>query len=139
MKQKWEAIIGGIGGGFALVFFGGLAVTLKKMSVEDFETSYKTLELETAGTLENTLHLLQNMTSLFAITLFISLILLVIAVFFSVKEKYLIIAAGLYLVSGLVLLFGTQFIAFPFTFFYFLAAILTVYRIKVQKGHIGNV
>ena len=31
MKRKWEAIVGIIGGILALVFFGGLAVTLKKM------------------------------------------------------------------------------------------------------------
>ncbi|MFR1943720.1 MAG: hypothetical protein ACLSYA_12890 [Enterococcus durans] len=56
-----------------------------------------------------------------------------------IKEKYLIIAASLYLVAGLILLLGTQFIAFPFTFFYFMAAVLTVYRIKIKKGQVGNV
>ncbi|MFB8506423.1 hypothetical protein ACFC4I_11865 [Enterococcus durans] len=139
MKRKWEAIVGIIGGILALVFFGGLAVTLKKMSVKDFETSYQALKLEKTGTLDNTFHLLQDMTGLFAITLFISLIFLVAAVFFSIKEKYLIIAASLYLVAGLILLLGTQFIAFPFTFFYFMAAVLTVYRIKIKKGQVGNV
>lgn len=139
MKRKWEVIVGIIGGILALVFFGGLAVTLKKMSVKDFETSYQALKLEKTGTLDNTFHLLQDMTGLFAITLFISLIFLVVAVFFSIKEKYLIIAASLYLVAGLILLLGTQFIAFPFTFFYFMAAVLTVYRIKIKKGQVGNV
>ncbi|MBE8849048.1 MULTISPECIES: DUF4064 domain-containing protein [Enterococcus] len=139
MKRKWEAIVGIIGGILALVFFGGLAVTLKKMSIKDFETSYQALKLEKTGTLDNTFHLLQDMTGLFAITLFISLIFLVVAVFFSIKEKYLIIAASLYLVAGLILLLGTQFIAFPFTFFYFMAAVLTVYRIKIKKGQVGNV
>lgn len=139
MKRKWEAIVGIIGGILALVFFGGLAVTLKKMSVKDFETSYQALKLEKTGTLDNTFHLLQDMTGLFAITLFISLIFLVVAVFFSIKEKYLIIAASLYLVAGLILLLGTQFIAFPFTFFYFMAAVLTVYRIKIKKGQVRNV
>lgn len=109
------------------------------MSVKDFETSYQALKLEKTGTLDNTFHLLQDMTGLFAITLFISLIFLVVAVFFSIKEKYLIIAASLYLVAGLILLLGTQFIAFPFTFFYFMAAVLTVYRIKIKKGQVGNV
>lgn len=139
MKRKWEAIVGIIGGILALVFFGGLAVTLKKMSIKDFETSYQALKLEKTGTLDNTFHLLQDMTGLFAITLFISLIFLVVAIFFSIKEKYLIIAASLYLVAGLILLLGTQFIAFPFTFFYFMAAVLTVYRIKIKKGQVGNV
>ncbi|MBE9888160.1 DUF4064 domain-containing protein [Enterococcus durans] len=139
MKRKWEAIVGIIGGILALVFFGGLAVTLKKMSIKDFETSYQALKLEKTGTLDNTFHLLQDMTGLFAITLFISLIFLVVAVFFSIKEKYLIIAASLYLVAGLILLLGTQFITFPFTFFYFMAAVLTVYRIKIKKGQVGNV
>ncbi|STP29251.1 DUF4064 domain-containing protein [Enterococcus durans] len=139
MKRKWEAIVGIIGGILALVFFGGLAVTLKKMSIKDFETSYQALKLEKTGTLDNTFHLLQDMTGLFAITLFISLIFLVVAVFFSIKEKYLIIAASLYLVAGLILLLGTKFIAFPFTFFYFMAAVLTVYRIKIKKGQVGNV
>lgn len=139
MKRKWESIVGIIGGILALVFFGGLAVTLKKMSIKDFETSYQALKLEKTGTLDNTFHLLQDMMGLFAITLFISLIFLVVAVFFSIKEKYLIIAASLYLVAGLILLLGTQFIAFPFTFFYFMAAVLTVYRIKIKKGQVGNV
>ncbi|WP_185777040.1 hypothetical protein [Enterococcus durans] len=51
----------------------------------------------------------------------------------------MIIAASLYLVAGLILLLGTQFIAFPFTFVYFMAAVLTVYRIKIKKGQVGNV
>lgn len=139
MRRKWEATVGIIGGILALVFFGGLAVTLKKMSIKDFETSYQALKLEKIGTLDNTFHLLQDMTGVFAITLFISLIFLVVAVFFSVKEKYLIIAASLYLVAGLILLLGTQFIAFPFTFFYFMAAVLTVHRIKIKKGQMENV
>lgn len=48
-------------------------------------------------------------------------------------------SADLYLVAGLILLLGTQSIAFPFTFFYFMVAVLTVYRIKSKKGQMENV
>ncbi|WP_165006217.1 MULTISPECIES: DUF4064 domain-containing protein [unclassified Enterococcus] len=134
MKRKWEVLLGAIGGILSLVFFGGLAVTLRNMTASDFKNSYQSLSLETAGlSLEKTFQMLKDMTGLFAVVLFISLILLVIALFLSAKERYLPAATGLYFLTGAVLLIGTQFIAFPFAFFYFLAGALSFYRIRLRK------
>ncbi|MEY8445591.1 hypothetical protein AALA44_05275 [Enterococcus ratti] len=139
MKRKWEVVTGIMGGSLALVFFGGLAVTLKNMSMIDFKKSYYALKLESTGTLEHTFYLLQDMTKLFAILLFFSLIVLVTAIFLSIKEKYLVIAASLYFIAGVILLLGTQLIAFPMVFFYFISALLTINRIKDKKGRANNV
>lgn len=68
--------------------------------------------------LENTFGLLQDMTGLFAVVLFISLAFLAVALFLTAKGKYLTTATGLYFITGFILLIGTQFIAFPFAFLF---------------------
>ena len=116
MKRKWELLLGMVGGSLSLIFFGGLAVTLSTLS------------------LENTFGLLQDMTGLFAVVLFISLAFLAVALFLTAKGKYLTTATGLYFITGFILLIGTQFIAFPFAFFYFAAGAFSLYRVRMRKG-----
>ena len=40
----------------------------------------------------------------------------------------------LYFITGFILLIGTQFIAFPFAFFYFAAGAFSLYRVRMRKG-----
>lgn len=83
--------------------------------------------------LENTFELLKDMTGLFAVVLFISLAFLAVALFLTAKGKYLTTATGLYFITGVILLVGTQFIAFPFAFFYFAAGAFSLYRVRIRK------
>ena len=82
MKRKWELLLGMIGGSLSLIFFGGLAVTLSNMSASEFKKSYQSLAVDHPTlSLENTFELLQDMTGLFAVVLFISLSFLEVALF----------------------------------------------------------
>ena len=135
MKRKWELLLGMIGGSLSLIFFGGLAVTLSNMSASEFKKSYQSLAVDHPTlSLENTFGLLQDMTGLFAVVLFISLAFLAVALFLTAKGKYLTTATGLYFITGFILLIGTQFIAFPFAFFYFAAGAFSLYRVRMRKG-----
>ncbi|MBK4752498.1 hypothetical protein CU022_1221 [Enterococcus faecium] len=101
-----------VGGSLSLIFFGGLAVTLSNMSASEFKKSYQSLAVDHPTlSLENTFGLLQDMTSLFAVVLFISLAFLAVALFLTAKGKYLTTATGLYFITGFILLIGTQFIS----------------------------
>lgn len=134
MKRKWELLLGMIGGSLSLIFFGGLAVTLSNMSASEFKKSYQSLAVDHPSlSLENTFELLQDMTGLFAVVLFISLAFLAVALFLTAKGKYLTTATGLYFITGVILFVGTQFIAFPFAFFYFAAGAFSLYRVRIRK------
>ncbi len=90
MKRKWELLLGMVGGSLSLIFFGGLAVTLSNMSASEFKKSYQSLAVDHSTlSLENTFGLLQDMTGLFAVVLFISLAFLAVALFLTAKGKYL--------------------------------------------------
>lgn len=128
MKRKWEVFTGGAGGLLSMLFIGGLSVTLNNMSLQEFSQSYQRLGIETSYSVESIFESLKDVTGLFTVSLFISLIFLLVAVFLSLKEKFLGAAATLYFIAGVILLLGTQFIAFPFAFFYFAAGILSIYR-----------
>ncbi|MBK4858837.1 hypothetical protein CU000_1265 [Enterococcus faecium] len=105
-------MLGMVGGSLSLIFFGGLAVTLSNMSASEFKKSYQSLAVDHPTlSLENTFGLLQDMTSLFAVVLFISLAFLAVALFLTAKGKYLTTATGLYFITGFILLIGTQFIS----------------------------
>lgn len=104
-----------VGGSLSLIFFGGLAVTLSNMSASEFK-SYQSLAVDHSTlSLENTFGLLQDMTGLFAVVLFISLAFSS-SIVLTAKGKYLTTATGLYFITGFILLIGTQFIAFPLHF-----------------------
>ncbi|OBS63304.1 hypothetical protein AX758_07535 [Enterococcus mundtii] len=133
MTKKWEISFGLIGGSAALLFFGGIAVTFNQMSLSNFRETYQALSLEYIGSVEETFELLRKTTGLFSVTLFLSLIGLCLALYLSLKGKASPAAALIYLVSGVLLLFGTQFIAYPFVFFYLLAAGSSMYRQKIEQ------
>lgn len=133
MTKKWEISFGLIGGSAALLFFGGIAVTFNQMSLSNFRETYQALSLEYIGSVEETFELLRKTTGLFSVTLFLSLIGLCLALYLSLKGKASPMAALIYLVSGVLLLFGTHFIAYPFVFFYLLAAGSSMYRQKIEQ------
>ena len=133
MTKKWEISFGLIGGSAALLFFGGIAVTFNQMSLSNFRETYQALSLEYIGSVEETFELLRKTTGLFSVTLFLSLIGLCLALYLSLKGKASPAAALIYLVSGVLLLFGTQFIAYLFVFFYLLAAGSSMYRQKIEQ------
>ncbi|MGM0125993.1 hypothetical protein IGI37_003394 [Enterococcus sp. AZ194] len=133
MKRKWEIIAGSVGGITSLIFFGGVSVTMKQMSLEEFTAVYRDFIKDSRISTTTAYELLTNMTNYFALALFLSIILLMIGICFSIKDKYLVIAVVLYGMAGIVLLFGTQLLAFPFSFFYFVACVLAVYRLIKRR------
>lgn len=133
MTKKWEISFGLIGGSAALLFFGGIAVTFNQMSLSNFRETYQALSLEYIGSVEETFELLRKTTGLFSVSLFLSLSGLCLALYLSLRGKASPMAALIYLVSGVLLLFGTQFIAYPFVFFYLLAAGSSMYRQKIEQ------
>ena len=102
-----------------LIFFGGLAVTLSNMSASEFKKSYQSLAVDHSTlSLENTFGLLQDMTGLFAVVLFISLAFLAVALFLTAKGKYLTTATGLYLYNRIHMLIGTSLLRFLLRFLF---------------------
>ncbi|KAF1299169.1 hypothetical protein BAU15_00550 [Enterococcus sp. JM4C] len=133
MKRKWEIIAGSIGGVVSLIFFGGVSVTMKQMSQNEFIEMYRDFAKDGNVSATEAYHSLTNITNYFSIALFLSIIFLIVAICFSIKDKYLIVAVLLYAIAGIVLLLGTQMIAYPFSFFYFVACGLATYRLIKRR------
>ncbi len=136
MKRKWELLLGMVGGSLSLIFFGGLAVTLSNMSASEFK---KKLSVACCRSFNFVFRkyiwiITGHDWSVCRCVVYFTCFFLAVALFLTAKGKYLTTATGLYFITGFILLIGTQFIAFPFAFFYFAAGAFSLYRVRMRKG-----
>lgn len=132
MKRRWDMIVASVGGILTLLFIGGIAVTMRVMDVSDFESIYNSLFSENGKDINETFKMLQSLTALFSVALFLSLFFLMLALVFSWRGRYRYVPSILYGIAGLILLIGTQFIAYPLAFFFFLASGISIYQLKTS-------
>lgn len=130
MKRKWEAVIGMVGIVFCVIFLGGFSLTMTSMDEETYkETVFPILQDGVSlGAVQDSLEAMKVLSIWFGITLLLVLIFVATATAFIWRNCYPKWAAVLYLVAGLSTLIGTQFIAFPIAFLFFLAGALCLFR-----------
>lgn len=130
MIRKAETIIGIIGGVLSLIFFGAFSVTIMSTDFETFEeTLYPSLpNYETFTSSEQAYELMTEFSIWMGIFLFLMVIILVFATLFIYRNGRPKIAGILYIVTGVLLLIGTQGIGFPFAFLFFVSAGLSFFR-----------
>ncbi|GAA0356470.1 DUF4064 domain-containing protein [Alkalibacterium iburiense] len=130
MIRKAETIIGIIGGVLSLIFFGAFSVTIMSTDFETFEeTLYPSLpNYETFTSSEQAYELMTEFSTWMGIFLFLMVIVLVFATLFIYRNGRPKIAGILYIVTGVLLLIGTQGIGFPFAFLFFVSAGLSFFR-----------
>lgn len=130
MIRKAETIIGIIGGVLSLIFFGAFSVTIMSTDFETFEeTLYPSLpNYETFTSSEQAYDLMTEFSTWMGIFLFLMVIVLVFATLFIYRNGRPKIAGILYIVTGVLLLIGTQGIGFPFAFLFFVSAGLSFFR-----------
>lgn len=132
MSRKLEATIGLVGAILVLFFLGGFAVTIFTVNMMEFKTVIAPV-FEGAIPGINSASGFENMKTLgawFSITAFLTLILTALGNFFISGNKAPKKAALSYLISGLLVLFGSQFIAYPLAFIFFIAASFSIFRKK---------
>lgn len=135
MKRKSEVIIGLIGAILCIILLGGFSLTMTTMEEGTFATSvFPTLqEGVSINDLSESFEAMKALAVWFGITLLIVLIFIVIATSFIWKNKFPKRAAFFFLLAGLATLIGTQMIAFPIAFFFFIASGLCFFRKMIDK------
>ncbi|WP_071131883.1 DUF4064 domain-containing protein [Enterococcus timonensis] len=130
MNRKLEQILGIIGAAAVLLFLGGFTVVTNGLEEATFAEKYA----DTFATLidglgvEEGLTVLKTLGAWFGVTVFIVLILVALATFFIHHNRYPKIAGLFYLLAGLVTLFGSQLVAYPLAFIFFVVAALCFLR-----------
>jgi hypothetical protein len=133
MKRKWESIIGITGALLCLIFLGGFSVTITTMDENTFEAAvFPVLQADAAKAhVSESFEAIKTLAVWFGVTMMGVLVFTGIATLFVRKNKNPKAAAGFYTLAGLTALAGTQLIAFPFAFLFFLSAALCLFR-KIQ-------
>ena len=139
MKRKWEVIIGLAGVILCVILLGGFSLTITSMEEKTFaETVFPILQ---EGVSENYISesflAVKALAVWFGVTLLIVLSLILPATVCIWRNRYPKWAASLYLAAGLTTLIGTQLIAFPLAFLFFIAASLCLFR-KITKREGAN-
>jgi hypothetical protein len=134
MQRKWETMIGMAGALLCLIFLGGFSVTILTMDVKTFEeTVYPVLQADAAKSrITESFEAAKTLAVWFGVTMLAVLVLSAIATLFIRKNKNPKAAAVFYTLAGLTALAGTQMIAFPLAFLFFLTAALSLFR-KIQR------
>jgi len=120
-KAKWSGWIGMV---LALVFMGGFSLAINQMTVQQFEEIFQRAfpTILNQMTEEAALAQFQTLGAWFGFTLLALLILVSVATMLVRYRNYRKQSCAIYFLTGVVTLIGSQMIAFPSAFCFFLAA-----------------
>lgn len=143
MKRKWEVMIGIIGVILCVIFLGGFSLTMTSMEEGIYETSVFPILQEGVSEeyVSESFEAVKALAIWFGVTLLIVFILVALATLSIWRNKFPKRGAVLFIFAGLATLIGTQFIAFPLAFLFFIAAALCLFRKIKEKegaGHVSN-
>ena len=128
MNRKLEKTLGIIGAGLVLVLMGGFALTIMNISFDQFveviAPAFQDSVVNVAS--EEGFETVRTLAAWFAVTAFVTLALVALANL--LMNRYPNRAAVCYFVTGLVVLFGSQLIAYPLAFIFFVVAALALLR-----------
>ncbi|EEV39841.1 hypothetical protein ECBG_02110 [Enterococcus casseliflavus EC20] len=120
-KAKWSGWIGMV---LALVFMGVFSLAINQMTVQQFEEIFQRAfpTILNQMTAEAALAQFQTLGAWFGFTLLVLLILVSVATMLVRYRNYRKQSCAIYFLTGAVTLIGSQMIAFPIAFCFFLAA-----------------
>lgn len=120
-KAKWSGWIGMFP---ALVLMGGFSLAINQMTVQQFEEIFQRAfpTVLNQMTAEAALAQFQTLGAWFGFTLLALLILVSVATMLVRYRNYRKQSCAIYFLTGVVTLIGSQMIAFPIAFCFFLAA-----------------
>lgn len=118
MNRKWIRIMIGIVTTIVVGVFGVLSLTIHHMDETQYQEWMQQMpQLNTTAGFTA----FQTLGAWFAVTVMV--VLFGVAAAFIVYKRYTMASSILLIMSGLVLLIGTQLLAFPFAFFYFVGGV----------------
>jgi hypothetical protein len=141
MKRKWEVIIGIAGVLLCVIFLGGFSLTITSMEESTYATTVFPILQEGVSEeyVSESFEAVKALATWFGVTLLIVFILVALATLSIWRNKYPKRGAVLFICAGLATLIGTQFIAFPISFLFFIAAVLCFLRKIKDKEGVENV
>jgi phosphoglycerol transferase MdoB-like AlkP superfamily enzyme len=141
MKRKWEVMIGIAGVILCVIFLGGFSLTMTSMEESIYETTVFPILQEGVSEeyVSESFEAVKALAIWFGVTLLIVFILVALATLSIWRNKYPKRGAVFFIFAGLATLIGTQFIAFPLAFLFFIAAALCLFRKIKEKEGVGNV
>ncbi|TWE08447.1 uncharacterized protein DUF4064 [Neobacillus bataviensis] len=141
MKRKWEVMIGIAGAVLCLLFLGGFSLTITSMEESIFEKTVFPILQESVSKeyVSESFEAVNVLAIWFGVTLLIVLFLVVTAVLYIWRNRFPKKAALFYTLAGLATLIGTQLLAFPLAFLFFLAAGFCLFRKKIEYEGVDNV
>lgn len=131
--RRLEIIIALLGAIFTFILLGGFAVVIAQMNEAEFLAGlYPAMqEIGMQVPQDEAYVVAKTLAAWFGFTVFFTLILTAIGVFFARLPKRWRRSGVIFAITGVVCLIGSQLIAYPVAFFFFLAAALMFLR-KVE-------
>lgn len=135
MSRRLEKILGLVGAALVLLLLGGFSLTVNEMDTATFREAILPVMGESLPDIstEEGLLLTKTLGAWFGYTAFIVVGLTALATFFVSKGKYIKLAALFYGLAGVVTLLGSQLIAYPLAFIFFVVTALCFIRKQPQK------
>lgn len=135
MNRKWEVIIGIAGAALCLIFLGGFSLTITSMEESIFAKTVFPILQESVSKeyISESFEAVKALAIWFGITLLIVLLLVALATLLIRQNRFPKRAALFYTLAGIVTLIGTQMLAFPLAFLFFLAAGFCLFRKLIEQ------
>jgi len=130
MKRRWEVIIGIIGLVLCLIFLGGFSLTITSMDESTFRNSVYPIMQGSSNMNDQTesFEAMKTFGVWCGISLLVVFTFVIVATLLVWKDTHPKWASLLYLFAGACTLMGTQLVAFPLAFIFFVVAGLCMFR-----------
>ncbi|MGX7132699.1 DUF4064 domain-containing protein [Enterococcus songbeiensis] len=140
MNRKIEKGLGIVGMVLVTLFLGGFSVVMNQLSTESYQKIFQPVFSEVVKNLsvDEGILLFKTLGAWFAITVVVVLFVGAAASLFITKNKYPKLAGICYFIAGLAALIGSQLLAFPFAFLFFVSSILCFFRKDTLNGTNNN-
>lgn len=133
--RRLEKVLGIGGALLVLLMLGGFSLTVNAMDSSSFQEVIAPVlgNAMPDATTEQGLLFIKTLGAWFGFTAFTVVGLTALATFFVSKGKYVRRAALFYGLAGLVTLLGSQLIAYPLAFLFFVVTVLCLFRNQTQE------
>lgn len=124
MSRRIEKIIGYIGIALTLFFLGGISLVIMNMELVDYQAIIVPIFETTAPEFATDVgyEMMRSLSAWFGVTAFVHLFSSVLGIYLISKNRNPKIAGVCFTITGLIVLFGSQLIAYPLAFIFFIAA-----------------
>lgn len=130
LRRRLEIVIGIIGAVLVTIFLGGFTIVSNQLDNKNYKETFYPIFADTFKGMNESegIEVLKTLGAWFGVTVFLVLVCVALGSLFINNNRYPKRAGILYLAAGVITLFGSQLVAYPLAFIFFVVSAMCFLR-----------